>query len=217
MSLTQTSPSAVPAPAPRTLIVRPWIDPLVDAVGHPPDGLYVELFWLGILGPTTTWLVRRIASGLDSYPDGYELDLVETAAALGLSSTPGRHGPFIRALDRCVMFGIAHRTTEGRCDGLALRRRIPPLANRQVDRLPDHLRLAHGRWSGAPVDHASDHRQWDRATTLAHAFLQAGDEPAGAERHLIAVGVTPVLARQAIDASRHLAHDEWDHRGQTAH
>ncbi len=214
MSLAQTSHSAMPAPAHTTLIIRPWIDPLVDAVGHPPDGLYVELFWLGILGPTTTWLVRRIASGLEAYPDGYELDLTETAASLGLSMMPGRHGPFTRALDRCVMFGIGHRTAEGRGTALALRRRIPPLAGRQVERLPDHLRLAHDNWATPAADPHSEPGRWDRATALAAAFLEAGDEPTGAERHLIAVGVAPGLARRAIDASRQLSNDEWGRRGQ---
>lgn len=206
MSSIESAPSARPAPPARstTLIVRPWIDPLVDSIGHPPDGRYVELFWLGILGPTTTWLVRRMASGLDVYPDGYELDLAETAAALGLSLVPGRHGPFTRALERSVLFGVAHHTVEQSGPGLALRRRIPPLAARQVDRLPGHLRVAHREWCRSTGDTAE--RTWHRATRLAAAFLDAGDEPDTVERHLATVCVPPPLCRPALDAARSSQH-----------
>ena len=48
-----------------TVIVRPWIDPVVDPIGYDPHGRYVELFWLGVLGPTATWLLRRLAIGLE--------------------------------------------------------------------------------------------------------------------------------------------------------
>ena len=36
----------------QTLFVMPWHDPVVEAVGYDARGPYVELFWLGILGPT---------------------------------------------------------------------------------------------------------------------------------------------------------------------
>ncbi len=130
----------------RFLVVRPWIDPVVESIGYEPASRYVELFWLGVLGPSATWLLRRMVDGFAAYPDGYELDLVETAAALGLSFTPGRHGPFPRALQRCVLFGMASNTFQG----FAVRRLVPPLPMRHLDRLPDHLRAAHQEWVGAP-------------------------------------------------------------------
>src|SRR5215207_143812 len=106
-----------------TVIVLPWH----DSVGYDARSAYVELFWLGILGPTSTWLLRRLVTGLDAFPEGYELDLEETANALGLSLTAGVHSPFGKALNRCIMFGVAHAS--GR--GIAVRRQIPPLALRQ--------------------------------------------------------------------------------------
>ena len=36
------------------LQIRPWPDPVIDTVGHDPRSHYVEEFWLGILGPSTT-------------------------------------------------------------------------------------------------------------------------------------------------------------------
>jgi len=98
------SSPALPLPF-DSLIVYPWTDPVVDAVGHDPRSPYVEHFWLGILGPSTTWLLRRLAAAFDVNPDGFELDLPETAGALGLSATSGRHSPFARTLQRCVQSG----------------------------------------------------------------------------------------------------------------
>src|SRR3989475_13177036 len=80
-----------------TLHVRPWPDPVIDAVGHDPRSTYVERFWLGVVGPSTTWLLRRMATGLEASPAGFDLRLEDTARALGLGG-PRRHSPFLRAL-----------------------------------------------------------------------------------------------------------------------
>ena len=125
-----------------SMIVLPWVDPVVDQIGFDVRGAYVETFWLGILGPTTTWLLRRIDSGFDHYPDGYEINLVDTAAALGLTFQPGRGSPFTRSLQRCVMFGAAR---EG-AYGLEVRRFLPPLSARNLGRLPQYLQDSHCEW-----------------------------------------------------------------------
>ncbi|MGE0507393.1 MAG: hypothetical protein AB7Q42_00550 [Acidimicrobiia bacterium] len=174
-----------------TVVVRPWVDPVVDPVGYDPHGRYVELFWLGVLGPTATWLLRRLAFGLEHYPDGYELDLTETATALGLTFAPGKHGPFVRALQRCVLFGMAHEAPSG----LAVRRRVPPLAARQIDRLPPHLQSAHAQW-GRPAPVAPAERS--RAEAIASALLQQGDSAEDVERRLALLGTPPLTATAAI-------------------
>ena len=125
-----------------TLVVYPWLDPVVDSTGFEVRSDYVEHYWLGILGPTSTWLLRRLASGFDHYPDGYELNLPETAAALGLNYRTDKECPFTRGIDRLVMFGVAHKYTYGR----AVRTRIPALSARHVQRLPQHLRETHALW-----------------------------------------------------------------------
>jgi hypothetical protein len=124
-----------------TLVVLPWIDHDRGVPDHDPRSRYAELFVLPVLGPSALWLLRRLVDGLDTYPDGYELDLVQTAAALGLSYTPQRPGPFSRALQRCVMFGYANDTAYG----IAVRRRIAALSSRQLERLPEHLRVMHAQ------------------------------------------------------------------------
>src|SRR4051794_22153202 len=59
--------------------IVPWIDRLIDPLGHDPRSLYVEQFWLGILGPSTTWLLRRLADRFQRDPDGFDLALEDTA------------------------------------------------------------------------------------------------------------------------------------------
>ncbi len=175
----------LPAEQP-TLIVAPWDDPIVDAIGYEVRSEYVELFWLNVLGPTSTWLLRRLAHGLERHPLGYELDLWETAKALGLAYSPGTASPFVRAMNRCVLFGVAQPIA----GGLAVRRRVPPVSARQLMRMPNVLRVAHESWL-RPVD-VTDGAL--RARLLAEAMRRAGDEPDRIERQLLALGVQPHLA-----------------------
>ena len=173
------------------LMVVPWHDPVVDPVGFEVRSQYVELFWLNVLGPTATWILRRLVLGFDRYPLGYELDLEETASALGLSYTVGTANAFMRSLNRCVLFGVA-QPTDG---GLAVRRRVPPVATRHLLRMPPHLRQAHQQWS-LPTTRISL-GDLERARVLAEAMVETGDEPDAVERQLLALGVAPAAAIEA--------------------
>jgi hypothetical protein len=190
------APLEIPLSEP-ALVVVPWTDEVVDSVGFDPRSQYVELFWLNVLGPTATWLLRRMVTGLDEYPGGYELDLRETAGALGLSYAPGTSNPFIRALNRCVLFGAAQPIS----GGLAVRRRLPPVALRHLQRMPEHLRLAHESWRRTEVDQS----QLDRALVLANAMVAVGDDLDVVERQLLGLGVPPNAAvtasRRALDGA----------------
>ncbi len=123
------------------LVVVPWHDPTVESVGFDTRSDYVEWFWLPVLGPSSTWLLRRIDVGFDDFPDGYRLDTLATAAALGIAARNDTGTIFGRAIARLQMFGIAHSTRAG----LAVRRFVPPLSQRHLQRLPDHLRMAHAQ------------------------------------------------------------------------
>ena len=81
--------TALPVYTTDTLTIRPWPDEVIDLLGHDPRSRYVETYWLGILGPSTTWLMRRLVTGLEASPSGYELPLSETASCLGLGSKGG--------------------------------------------------------------------------------------------------------------------------------
>ncbi len=173
-----------------TLMVVPWHDPIVDAVGFDVRSNYVELFWLNVLGPTATWTLRRLVTGLDRYPLGYELDLAETAGMLGLAYSSGTSNSFARALNRCQLFGMSQAMPGG---GLAVRRKVPPVAARHLSRMPAQLQAMHSQWKVRECS-LSD---LERGCALAAAMVAAGDEPELVERQLLAVGVSPAAAVEA--------------------
>jgi hypothetical protein len=178
---------------PESMVVLPWADPVIDPIGHDPRSRYVELFWLGILGPTATLLLRRLADGLESYPDGYELDVPDLARGLGIKLQGQRRAAFVNAMERTVLFGMAQHHTHG----LLVRRRMPPLSHRQVMQLPPRLRDAHDEWAVPTALAAPEHVRW-RAEALAGAMLATGDEPELVERQLALVGVSPAVAVEAM-------------------
>lgn len=155
--------------------IRPWVDPVVDERGVDPRSVYVERFWLGVVGPTATWIMRRFAEEFDQHPDGFQLDLATTANAMGLSYAKGPSSPFGRALQRCVMFGLARPMS----DGFSVRRRMPRVAQRHLSRLPDDVREAHDSWVRSTV------------------VLDVRD----LERQLISAGVPPRAAVSASEAA----------------
>jgi len=189
-----TAPSGHPESAPALLRVIAWDDPLVEASGFDPRSVYVESFWLPVLGPSATWLLRRLADGLEDSPRGFDLPLEETARSLGLGGLGSRHSPFRRAILRCARYGIVHHASS---DTLAVRRRLSPVPHRHVLRFPPSLRLQHDRWEKAwrcsPV--LADVRRRTRA--LALELVTAEESPAGVERRLVQWAVHPALAHES--------------------
>lgn len=178
-----------------TLTITPWLDPVIDSLGHDPRSTYVETYWLSVLGPSTTWLVRRLAAGLEAHPQGFALPLAETAMALGLGMKGGRNSPFVRSLSRCCQFGVA--TAAGR-DGLAVRRRLPPLTRHQVERLPPELQAAHRDWQAAELRTPTADQQRRRARSLALSLVGLGEGIESAEAQLHRWKFHPALAREAV-------------------
>ena len=193
--MSTTTQSPVQTAQPTTLLIRPWPDPIIDSLGHDPRSAYVELFWLGILGPSTTWLLRRLGAGLDAEPAGFRLDLAATAQALGLGAKGGRHSPFVRALTRCCQFDLA----EARDGGvLAVRRRLPPLNRRQVQHLPIHLQAAHQAWQEQQLATPAAEQTRRRCRRLALSLLELGEDVEGTERQLHRWKFHPAMSREAV-------------------
>jgi len=166
---------------------------VVDHLGHDPRSAYVERFWLPILGPSTTLLLRRIAAELDHEPDGAEVELSPLARSLGLGLQGGKRSAFVRAIDRSVQFGLAQQLGRTR---LAVRRRLPPLTQRQLQRLPDPLPGQHADW----LHHhrpRSEATGITRARELALDLLTSGHEVDAVERQLGRWGLHPAVAYSA--------------------
>ncbi|MDA8379569.1 MAG: hypothetical protein M0020_01855 [Actinomycetota bacterium] len=187
-----------------TLHLIPWHDPLVDRLGHDPRSPYVETFWLPVLGPSATWLLRRVAAGLEAAPNGYTVCLSQAARSLGLGSGAGRNAPLRRTLARCQTFGMARSAGPA---GLAVRTMLPPLPRRHLIRLPEPLQAWHRRWDG--LREAADRsRAGGGPTTFEQARVQSRDDAmslleAGcncdeAEALLLRGGCHPALTHDAV-------------------
>jgi hypothetical protein len=176
-----------------TVRLLPWPDPVVDQVGYDPRAAYVERFWLGILGPSATWLLRLLADRLDHDPDGCELDVTECASALGLGRRPGMSAAFPRTVARCCQFGAVRVTLPAT---LEVRRRLPPLSRRQVARLPDALQADHARWI-AQAPPGTELGLRDQARQLALTLVELGEDGGSTERQLHRWRFHPALASDA--------------------
>ncbi len=177
-----------------TLSLETWEDPVIDALGYPPRSTYVEQFWLSILGPSTTWLVRHADALLEQEPSGATLDLTATAEALGLGTGTGRHSPVVRALHRACQFGVA-RASSG--PSLAVRRHLPPLTRHQVDRLPPGVRARHDAWRAIERDASTLDAQRRRARRVALALAELSEDVPTTEQRLHRWRIHPVVAREA--------------------
>lgn len=169
-------------PSTTTLTVRPWPDPVIDHLGHDPRSVYVETFWLGVLGPSTTLLLRHIASQFDTHPEGFTMDLDLTASRLGLGHKGGKTSPFTRALSRCVQFDMAQFSGAATME---VRRFIPPVSRRHLIRMPESLQHAHTRWQDAQRRIPPVEQMRRRARRLALSAFQLGLERDEVERQLM--------------------------------
>jgi hypothetical protein len=175
------------------LRVVPWIDPIVEALGHDARSPYVERFWLPVLGPSTVWLLRRVAARFDSEPEGFTLDLATTAAELGLAEKTARTGPFVRSLIRSVQFNAAQPFGEG----LAVRRKLPYVPDRHIHRFPEALKAAHREWL-AREDAVTADQARRRVYGLALTLLRLGEAPEEVAWQLHQWRFAPPLAAEAV-------------------
>jgi hypothetical protein len=131
-------------------------DPAVERTGHHPCSNYVELFYLGFLGPAATVAARRLSTWLELSPEGFTVPAAILARQLGLGTGGGRHAPLTKTLARLAGFGLAEVIGER----YAVRLAFPPLTPRQVRRLTPPLAEAHQRIArpdAAPRQLGRDH------------------------------------------------------------
>ena len=178
--------------------VEPWSDVYLQTYGHHPRSPYVEYFWLGVLGPSSTWLARRLALRLEEAPEGFELDTREITRELGLGSRQALQAAFDRAFDRCCRFGLMQR---GHRNTLFVRTRLPDLTPRMAERLPDSLRATHDLWRRRETHEQDGARDGGdiltRARHLAMALLACGDGPDRVEVQLHSWQFHPAVAFEA--------------------
>ena len=142
---TSGTPTSADAIA-RYVIVNAWPDPTLEHCGHDAASNYVETFWLPILGPTSTWLYRRLVAGLDHHGgEPHDLDLVEMANWIGLGSSLSKNSATTRSVERLERFDIIRHIDHQ----LWVRPQLPQLSPRLIRRLPERLISWHDAWTAA--------------------------------------------------------------------
>lgn len=186
---------------PAILEVVRWPDPRLDGTGHDPRSLYAERFWLGLLGPSALWMMRRFTRGLESHPGGFRVSLVDTGRSLGLGDSIARNSSTQRTITRLCQFGVAQRIEPVR---LAVRTELPVLNRRQLSRLPENLQAAHHDWMAGRTTDLDVRRAHAAATGLA----RDGESFDAIERQLRSWGYPAIAAydaaRAAIAEDRHI-------------
>lgn len=182
--------------APRQYEITPWEDPVIDARGYDPRSSYVEQFWLAVLGPSSVWFLRHVAERFEREPTGFTLDVAECSAALGLGTGLGRHAPFTRTVTRCCQFSAATRFGAG---GLAVRKKLPPLARSHALRLPELVQQRLAAWQEWELAVDSSHRGLLKARRLGLSLIQAGEDFDGALRQLLTWGLHPAVAQPGVE------------------
>jgi hypothetical protein len=175
------------------LRVEPLIDAVIDEVGHDPRSAYVETFWLPVLGPSTTWLLRHLNNRLEESPEGLDLDVEDTARSLGLGERLSPNAPFARTIKRCVDFNMAEWRRPAQ---LAVRRRLPSLANRHLRRLPEFLRARHEAEQGSPQPGQESEGLRRHGCRLALSLVDLGEDQDTTEQQLRRWRFHPSLATE---------------------
>lgn len=187
-------PTLTLAPTLENLRITTWSDPIIDRLGYDPRSLYVEKFWLGMLGPTTILLLRHCAQSLEESPEGFELHFNATAAALGLGSKVGRAGPLARSLARACRFSVVRSLS---LTEIEVRRRLPPLTNKQVSYLPPRRQHEHAMFIAGQLQ-LNDETATRRARRLALGLVECGDAIDAAELQLGRWRFHPLIAADAV-------------------
>lgn len=194
--------------SPVLLHVTPWVDAVVDALGEDPRSPYVERFWLPVVGPSTIMLVRRLADLFDGAPDGFDLDPRMFSRDIGVGAGTSNPAPFRKALERAERFGFVRR--HGATDVVA-RRKLPPLTNGQVSRLPARHQRAHKEWQQRQLHRANHPATVGHATRLGHSLLLVGATEADVRDQLRSWRFDEPTVQRATDAALRRFHERIGH------
>lgn len=130
---------------PAVVRVQLWHDPLVERIGFPVHGPYLESVWLPVVGPSAAWGLRCLNGWAAVQPDGVDVDLAELGEALGLTGQPSaKTAPLQRTLLRLVRFGLAEWSGT-----LRVRSVLPPVSQRHLQRLSPRIQQSHDRFVAA--------------------------------------------------------------------
>ncbi len=187
--LDPVDPATVESTSPLLEVVG-WPDSGQLQVGHDARSFYVERYWLGMLGPSSTWMLRRFARGLEDHPGGFRINLIDTAKALGLGTSLARNSSTQRSIDRLCQFNLAERVSPTR---LSVRTVVPTMTRKQLSKLPESVQRTHDQLLAREVQDP----ELSRAVAAATGLIGAGLTNAVVESQLRVWGFPPVCAHHA--------------------
>ena len=96
--------------------------------------------------------------------------------------------------------------------GLAVRRKLPPVSQHHLARMPRELRRLHDSWLiGAEIDADNNQYQFNRATALAQVLIESGEEPSLIETQLtrldVPAGIAARVSWAVVDRNATTAHN----------
>jgi len=106
-------------------------DPAGYAIAHP----YVDGLWLPVVGPSAIALLRLVDRFAETHPDTFTIEFEQLGRRIGIGGG-GESSRVSRTIDRLCKFRIAARVGERE---IVVPLRLPPLSNRQLDRLPPYI------------------------------------------------------------------------------
>ena len=125
----------------------------VSAAEHklfPLQHQYVEMLWLPVIGPSATWMLRRLGGWALACPQGMVVVLPELSESLGLGWCSGAGSSVQRTMRRLIRFELARWT-----DALEVMTMVPPVSDRQLARMSSGLVRAHDRLIDATAERAA--------------------------------------------------------------
>ena len=112
-------------------------------LNHP----YVETFWLPVIGPTSTLMLRYV--GHNAQTSEYtKFDTTELATCLGLGGGgTGRNGPVAKTIKRLTRFGLTSIDSASDTSDMlvTVMPRVPTVKESLRSKWPEHLRILHSR------------------------------------------------------------------------
>lgn len=124
---------------PVEVTVRAW-EVERDGPLFPVQHQYVEMLWLPVIGPSSTWLLRRLSGWALACPEGLTVVLPELSESLGLGWSSGPNSSLQRSMRRLIMFGLARWG-----DSFEVVTQVPAVSERQLARMSPGLVRAHDR------------------------------------------------------------------------
>jgi hypothetical protein len=118
----------------------PWVSARADQFNLSVLSRYGEAYWLPIIGPSSLLMMRRL--GTLANLGAFTINLADLAGSLGLGTGVGRSSTVVSTINRLNKFNLVRPWCMEDGIQLQVRRNFPPLSLRQMQMLPDRLRLA---------------------------------------------------------------------------